>query len=84
VFTYARFLGGIGARRAWTGSCGLSISLVLLCYSWKGIGERMLTGRDAEGASNVVQRVGKCGLGIVLIRVEVWAVCTIEMAVLSA
>ena len=84
MFTHAWFLGGIGARRAWTDSCGTTISLVLLCFIWKGIGKRVLTGRDVEGAVNVVQRVGMWGLGIVSIRVGVWTVCTIEMTVLSA
>ena len=84
MFTHAGFLIGIGARRTWTDSCDTTITLVLLFFIWKGIGKGVLTGRDVEGASNVVLRVGEWGLGIVSIRVGVWTVCTIEMTVLSA
>ena len=68
----------------WTDSCDTTITLVLLFFIWQGIGKGVLTGRDVEGAVNVVQRVGMWRLGIVSIRVGVWTVCTIEMTVLSA
>ena len=84
MFTHAWFLGGIGARMTWTDSCDTTITLVLLFFIWQGIGKGVLTGRDVEGAVNVVQRVGMWRLGIVSIRVGVWTVCTIEMTVLSA
>ena len=84
MFTHAWFLGGIGARMTWTDSCDTTITLVLLFFIWQGIGKGVLTGRDVEGASNVVLRVGEQGLGIVSIRVDVWTASTMEMAVLSA
>ena len=84
LVTHTRFQGGVGARRTWAESGGTLIALVLLCCSGKGIGKRMLTGRDVEGASNVVKRVSEGGLGIITIRIGVWTGRTVEMAVLSS
>ena len=54
--TYA-VAGGVVSRRTWTDSCDTTISLVLLCDSGMGIGNRVLTGWDVKSASNVVQYV---------------------------
>ena len=59
LVTHTRFLGGVGSRRVWTDSCGTLISLVLLCYSGKGIGKRVVTRWVVQGASNVVHCVGQ-------------------------
>ena len=58
LVTHTRFLRGVGSRRAGTDSCDTVISLVLLCYSGKRIGKRVVTGWNIKGASNVVQCVG--------------------------
>ena len=75
-------MSGLGRTRIYCSCSGVSI--VLLLHYWVRISQVMLVRRNVKGLLNVVQRVSKWGLGVLMIRIFIGALCLVEIPVLEA